>query len=280
MSSRIKVKKKLNKFTIVPNEVLQSKIISLQAKGLLSQCLSFPDDWNYSINGLVTVVKEGKTAVMNTLKELEHHGYIQRNKLHDERGRFTGIEYIISDVPFTENKKTVQDQQNQPFPHKTNMDNLNMVKPNLVNQTQNNTNNKQINKRNNNNIYINLDIINSFIEQNNLLFVDGKYFYEYYSQNGWKTSKGEPITNWKTLLITWNNASKQRIEEQRRKQAKINERHGYVASQNSVPIPDELKVPEITEKGASDFLSMLQRNGKTSNVISEVVSKLSKQKEM
>ena len=279
MSSRIKIKKKLNKFTIVPNEVLQSKIISLQAKGLLSQCLSFPDDWNYSINGLVAVVKEGKTAIMNTLKELEHHGYIKRNKLHDDKGRFTGIEYIISDVPFSENKNMDRSQQNQPYAYKPNMVKPNLVKPNLANQTQNNTNNKQINNIKNN-IYISIDIINDFINNNNLLYVDGNYFYEYYSQNGWRTSKGEPITNWQNLLITWNNASKQRIEEQQRNQAKVNEHHGYVAGENNIPISQELQPPQTNRENISDFLKTLERNGKSSSVVSNLVNRLSQEKEM
>lgn len=72
MVARIKVEKKQTNFTIVPNEILQ-------AKGLIAQCLSFPDNWNYSINGLVAVVKKGRTAVMNTIKELERYGYVKRN---------------------------------------------------------------------------------------------------------------------------------------------------------------------------------------------------------
>ena len=130
MVARIKVEKKQTNFTIVPNEILQSKDLSLQAKGLIAQCLSFPDNWNYSINGLVAVVKEGKTAVMNTIKELERHGYVKRNRIHDENGKFAGIEYVITDYPnldkpHTENLNMVKTQVNQPYAGKPNM-----VKPN------------------------------------------------------------------------------------------------------------------------------------------------------
>lgn len=116
MVARIKVEKKKNNFTIVPNEILQSKDLSLQAKGLIAQCLSFPDNWNYSINGLVSVVKEGKTAVMNTIKELERNGYVKRNRIHDANGKFAGIEYVITDYPnsekpYAENQNMVQSQQ-------------------------------------------------------------------------------------------------------------------------------------------------------------------------
>ena len=41
MVARIKVERKQTNFTIVPNEILQSKDLSLQAKGLIAQCLSF-----------------------------------------------------------------------------------------------------------------------------------------------------------------------------------------------------------------------------------------------
>ena len=144
MVARIKVEKKQTNFTIVPNEILQSKDLSLQAKGLIAQCLSFPDNWNYSINGLVAVVKEGKTAVMNTIKELERHGYVKRNRIHDENGKFAGIEYVITDYPnldkpHTENLNMVKTQVNQPYAGKPNMVKPNTDKPISENQPQNNT---------------------------------------------------------------------------------------------------------------------------------------------
>ena len=41
-------------YTIMSNYHLQDKNLSYKAKGLLSFMLSLPEDWDYSINGLVS----------------------------------------------------------------------------------------------------------------------------------------------------------------------------------------------------------------------------------
>ena len=283
MVARIKVKKKQTNFTIVPNEILQSKDLSLQAKGLIAQCLSFPDNWNYSINGLVAVVKEGKTAVMNTIKELEHHGYVKRNRIHDENGKFAGIEYVITDYPnldkpHTENLNMVKTQVNQPYAEKPNMVKPNTDKPISENQPQNNTIYKKEN--NINNIVLDINIINDYIYKNNLKFVNAREFYNYYSQRGWKTNADKPITNWQALLANWNNRNKIRIEEERERQRKINERHSYAVDSHNVPQSVPLEVPEFSPEQANSFLSRLASNGKQSNVIQSLIQSVVQGKEI
>lgn len=284
MVARIKVEKKQTNFTIVPNEILQSKDLSLQAKGLIAQCLSFPDNWNYSINGLVAVVKEGKTAVMNTIKELERHGYVKRNRIHDENGKFAGIEYVITDYPnldkpHTENLNMVKTQVNQPYAGKPNMVKPNTDKPISENQPQNNTIYKKENNINNN-IVLDINIINDYIDKNNLKFVNAREFYNYYSQRGWKTNADEPITNWQALLVNWNNRNKFRIEEERERQRKINERHSYAVDSHNVPQSVPLEVPEFSPEQANSFLSRLASNGKQSNVIQSLIQSVVQGKEI
>ena len=284
MVARIKVEKKQTNFTIVPNEILQSKDLSLQAKGLIAQCLSFPDNWNYSINGLVAVVKEGKTAVMNTIKELERHGYVKRNRIHDENGKFAGIEYVITDYPnldkpHTENLNMVKTQVNQPYAGKPNMVKPNTDKPISENQPQNNTIYKKENNINNN-IVLDINIINDYINKNNLKFVNAREFYNYYSQRGWKTNADEPITNWQALLVNWNNRNKIRIEEERERQRKINERHSYAVDSHNVPQSVPLEVPEFSPEQANSFLSRLASNGKQSNVMQSLIQSVVQGKEI
>ena len=61
-----KIEKNKN-YTIMSNHHLRDKLLSYKAKGLLSFMLSLPEDWDYSINGLVKVSKEGKKAIRATL---------------------------------------------------------------------------------------------------------------------------------------------------------------------------------------------------------------------
>ena len=95
--SVIRVEKNRN-YTVIHNEFLRNKELSLKAKGLLAMILSLPDDWNYSIAGLVAICKENITAVRNSLKELESHGYVVIEKNKNERGHFV-YSYTIYETP-------------------------------------------------------------------------------------------------------------------------------------------------------------------------------------
>lgn len=106
-------------FTVMSNYHFQDKEISLKAKGLLSLMLYLPSNWDYSVNGLVTIVKENKAAVQSALKELEEHKYLKRTRVQDETGRFDYV-YDIYEKPYdklpcTENRRTdIQCTENQP----------------------------------------------------------------------------------------------------------------------------------------------------------------------
>lgn len=102
---------KTKNFTIMSNFHFKEKAMSLKAKGLLSLMLSLPDDWNYSISGLVKLSKDGKDSVMSALAELEKFGYLKRTRLTNEKGQFQGVEYDIFEEPQPE--IPVADNQNE-----------------------------------------------------------------------------------------------------------------------------------------------------------------------
>lgn len=104
LSTVIRVEKN-REYVVMNNKFLRNKEMSLKAKGLLALCLSLPDDWDYSINGLVAISKENLTAIRSGLKELEQHGHLKRNRLKDNRGKFM-YEYVIYETPSIENLYT------------------------------------------------------------------------------------------------------------------------------------------------------------------------------
>lgn len=77
--SIIRVNKTKN-FTVMSNYHFKEKSMSLKSKGLLSLMLSLPEDWNYSLSGLVSLSKDGKDSVMAALAELEKFGYLTRTR--------------------------------------------------------------------------------------------------------------------------------------------------------------------------------------------------------
>lgn len=124
-------------FTVMSNYHFQDKEISLKAKGLLGLMLSLPSNWDYSVNGLVAIIKENKAAVQSALKELEEHKYLKRTRVQDETGRFDYVydiyEKPYDKLPWTENQCT----ENQCTENRC-----------TENQPQINTNKQSTNKQN------------------------------------------------------------------------------------------------------------------------------------
>ena len=89
-------------YTVMSNHHLRNKELSLKAKGLLSQMLSLPEDWDYTLAGLSQINREKIDAIRQAIKELERAGYIVRSRERDEKGRLRGADYIIYEQPHTE----------------------------------------------------------------------------------------------------------------------------------------------------------------------------------
>lgn len=58
-------------YTVMSNHHLRNKELSLKAKGLLSQMLSLPEDWDYTLAGLSYINREKIDAIREAIKELE-----------------------------------------------------------------------------------------------------------------------------------------------------------------------------------------------------------------
>lgn len=69
-------------YTVMSNIHLKDKRLSLKAIGLLSVVLSLPDDWHYTVNGLVGIAKDGKDSVESAIKELKKNGYLKVEKIY------------------------------------------------------------------------------------------------------------------------------------------------------------------------------------------------------
>ena len=104
-------------YTVMSNHHLRNSGLSLKAKGLLSQMLSLPDNWDYTLAGLAAINQEGKDAIRAAVQELEKAGYIERRQTRDENGKLAGNEYIIRETPvapLSENPTTGKPSTDKP----------------------------------------------------------------------------------------------------------------------------------------------------------------------
>ena len=86
-------------YTVMSNHHLRNKELTLKAKGLLSQMLSLPENWDYTLAGLSNINKESIDAIRTAVLELEKAGYIERSQGRDEKRKMTAITYTIYEQP-------------------------------------------------------------------------------------------------------------------------------------------------------------------------------------
>ena len=149
--------------------------------------------FNGSLQYLADWTNSTKQGVVKNLKSLIEKGYIIKE------------EKSINNIKFCEYYTTK----------------FNGIKQSLTNNINNNIYNNNIN--NNNSIYNisttelhtvklpTLEEIQNYIKEKNLN-VNGKQFYDYFTEMKWVDSKGNKVKNWKGKLLTWN-SYKQPLKE-------------------------------------------------------------------
>ena len=122
-------------YTVMSNHHLRNKELSLKAKGLLSQMLSLPEDWDYTLAGLSFINREKIDAIREAVKELERAGYIVRSRERDEKGRLRGADYVIFEQPQTPPVSDLPTLENPTLDNPT-LEKPTQKKPTLENPTQ------------------------------------------------------------------------------------------------------------------------------------------------
>ena len=126
---------KTRNYTVMSNQHLRDKRLSLKAKGLLSLMLSLPEDWDYTLQGLAQINKESIDAIREAVRELERAGYIKRSRERDERGCLRGTVYTIYEQPHAE-PTPEEPTQEKPALNNPTLEKPMLEKPTLENPTQ------------------------------------------------------------------------------------------------------------------------------------------------
>ena len=87
-------------FTIIDNFVLQNINLSWEARGFLVYLLSLPNDWSFTVRGLMKQTGSSKSTILRLMNELKAAGYIKLVKNKDKDGRFTSSSWHIYESAF------------------------------------------------------------------------------------------------------------------------------------------------------------------------------------
>ena len=126
-------------YTTMSNYHLRDTNLSLKAKGLLSVFLSLPDEWHYSISGLMKITKEGRDCLTAVIKELEKAGYLVRYHSSAATGRneeplqdILSAERLRAKKPMTGNPSAGKPSVEKPSTEKPVTDKPSTDKPSAV----------------------------------------------------------------------------------------------------------------------------------------------------
>lgn len=112
-------RRKTSKYTTISNVFLRDKNLSLKAKGFLTVVMALPDDWDFSIKGICSILKEGKSAIYGVVQELKENRYCKTTPSRDEKGLILGLDYMFYEEPYEE-----EPQQDNPHTENRDMDNM------------------------------------------------------------------------------------------------------------------------------------------------------------
>ncbi len=200
---------KTRDYTVMSNYHFRDKRLSLKAKGLLSQMLSLPPEWDYTIAGLVAINKENESAIVSALRELKESGYLvvtKRLPNETESGRIE-YDYDVFEQPREQDENEKQEGKKQ------GVENLGLEFQGIENQVQYNTNKSNTKdkiKTNNSNrdkdgkkgfCKPTLEEVRAYCaERKNR--VDPERWYNHYESVGWKVGRN-PMKDWKAAVRTW-----------------------------------------------------------------------------
>lgn len=215
-------------YIIIPDDVLNDKNLTPNEKILFGEILKLSQEtgecWasnKYFCEIMNTTHNE---SVSRWIKHLKEKNYIEIEMITNENGKILKrvMKVINQDVntPLTEMLRGYEHKCYDPL-------NKNVKENNTSN------NNTSKNKRNSNTINSitkkkskfsppTLDEINEYIKEKSLA-VDGKQFFEYFTEGNWIDSKGNKVRNWKQKLLTWNRYRVTSVPQRKKKLSEMTE---------------------------------------------------------
>lgn len=100
-------------YTTISNVFLRDERLGLKAKGLMAVIMSLPEDWDFSVKGIASVLREGETSVRAALSELIACSYCEVVQVR-ENGRFAHTEYVFREEPL-EDCGNAEEEQEEPL---------------------------------------------------------------------------------------------------------------------------------------------------------------------
>lgn len=180
-------REKSKNYTTISNVFLRDNNLSIKAKGLLAVVMSLPEDWDFTIKGICSVLKEGKTAIYSAIQELKDCGYCNVDICRNEKGIITGNDYTFREFP----------NEGNPYSEEPHSDFRHTENPTQIIKEETNNGNDKIKK-------IEKEDKSSSKKTYDLSFVDGKYMSTFTEWLEYKAERKEKYKTESSLKACYN----------------------------------------------------------------------------
>lgn len=85
----------------IPKSWLRDSRLGFKELGILCKLQSLPTSWEFSIQGLAAIMKDGTDSIRSGIRNLEEMGYLTRQgQKRDDDGHYSGGDWVLHEDPF------------------------------------------------------------------------------------------------------------------------------------------------------------------------------------
>ncbi len=89
-------------YTVVSQNIMRDKNLTLSERGMLLTLLSLPDNWHLTIRGLNQILPDGKDKISKILNSLIDKGYVTREQNRGKHGKFDSTNLVVHESPINQ----------------------------------------------------------------------------------------------------------------------------------------------------------------------------------
>ena len=187
-------------FTQIKNDILRSKSLTIEERGLLVYLLSLPLDWAIYKSKLHENIPDSKGTIDRVFKSLQDKGYIISVRVIDAKTKvFKGWNHVVYETPILEDSDSREKPTSafadigQSMPIQIHSNNTN---------TDINTNTDNILAKPKKKVFVppTLDEVKVFFRDNGYSEEIAIRSFKHYEDNDWKDTYNNKVLNWKSKM--------------------------------------------------------------------------------
>jgi hypothetical protein len=187
-------------FTQIKNDILRSKSLTIEERGLLVYLLSLPLDWAIYKSKLHENIPDSKGTIDRVFKNLQDKGYIISVRVIDAKTKvFKGWNHIVYETPILENSD-IGEKPTSAFADIGQSMPIQRQSINTNTEVNTNTNNILAKSKKKSFLPPTEEEVKAFFKENKYTEEVAIKAFHHYAGNDWCDTYGNKVLNWKSKM--------------------------------------------------------------------------------